>query len=327
MGYGAYSYEAHRALTLTRQAKPAQEVFQQRACHPLMDPQGITLRESRDSPEHPESLGIVFALDVTGSMGAIPQKLATRDLPGFLQRVIALGIDHPQVLFLGVGDATGDRAPLQIGQFESTAELMDQWLTSCWLESGGGRGDRESYELALFFAARHVAMDCHLKRGQRGYLFLTGDEKPYPRLARQIVLSVLGHEIDTDFPTAAVVEEVQHLFEPFFLIPDLARRSACEREWRDLLGDRVVCLEHPDDTCLAAASLIALDRGLRDLDQIAAGLAEDGEPRERVNRIARALMPFAASLGRDGCPSPSIDPGVPVPGVAMGASPYRLPDD
>ena len=60
---------------------------------------------------------------------------------------------------------------MAVGQFESTAELMDQWLTWTWLEGGGGAGDRESYELALYFAARHLDLDCHRKRGQRGYLF------------------------------------------------------------------------------------------------------------------------------------------------------------
>ena len=32
---------------------------------------------------------------------------------------------------------------LQVGQFESTAELMDQWLTWTYLEGGGGGGRRE----------------------------------------------------------------------------------------------------------------------------------------------------------------------------------------
>ena len=72
MGYGNYSHEAHRALTTARAHLPTQQVFRQRSCHALMNPKGVTARESRDSEDHPESLGIVFALDVTGSMGAIP---------------------------------------------------------------------------------------------------------------------------------------------------------------------------------------------------------------------------------------------------------------
>ena len=245
MGYGAYSYEAHRALTSTRRSQPVQEVFSQRACHPLMNPRGVTARESRDSPEHPESLAIAFALDVTASMGSIPEALARRDLPDFVQTLQELGVAHPQVLFMAVGDAVGDQAPLQVGQFESSAELMDQWLTWSWIEGGGGGGDAESYELALYFAAEHVEMDCYRKRGRRGYLFITGDERPYPALSRHMVREVFGDELEQDVPLRALVERLRRSFEPFFLIPDLRRRRGPERVWRDLLGDRVITLEEP----------------------------------------------------------------------------------
>ena len=307
MGYGSYSYEAHRAITTARTSKPAQRVFAQRECHPMMNPFGVRVRESRDSAQHPESLGIVFALDVTGSMGAIPEALARRELPELMKLLGEHGVADPQVLFVAVGDAVGDRAPLQIGQFESTAELMDQWLTWCWLEGGGGRGDFESYELALYFAARHVDMDCYRKRKKRGYLFLTGDEKPYPHLSRHIVKQVLGEELERDLPLPVLVDEVQRAFEPFFLIPDLERRAGCERAWRDALGDRVVCMESPADTALVAAGLVALNEGLCDLDAIAAKLKDGGVERRRVGAIARALMPFAATLRADGAPEPAID--------------------
>ena len=62
MGHGNYSHEAHEALLAGRAARPAQEVFRQRECHPLMNPRGVRVRESRDSTDHPRSLGIVFAL-------------------------------------------------------------------------------------------------------------------------------------------------------------------------------------------------------------------------------------------------------------------------
>jgi hypothetical protein len=325
MGYGSYSYEAHAALTTARRTRSRQEVFTQRECHPLMDPKGVRLRESRDSAEHPQSLAIAFALDVTGSMGRIPEQLAKEDLPRFMQLLTDLGVADPQVLFMGVGDAFGDRAPLQVGQFESTAELMDQWLTSCWIEGGGGHGDQESYELAMYFAARHVDMDCYRKRGQRGYLFLTGDEKPYPQVSAKAVKEVVGDELEGDIPTAAIVEELHHQFEPFFLIPDLERRALCERTWRDLLGDHVVALESPDDTCIVAASLIALGEGIRDLDGIVDHLRSEGIEQRRVGMIARALMPYAASKGRDGAPRPAIDEKVELPSAHGGESRHRRP--
>lgn len=66
-----------------------------------------------------------------------------------MKLLTACHVADPQVMFMAVGDATSDRAALQVGQFESTAELMDQWLTWCFLEGGGGGTGHESYELAF----------------------------------------------------------------------------------------------------------------------------------------------------------------------------------
>ena len=98
---------------------------------------------------------------------------------------------HPQILIGGIGDATCDRAPLQIGQFESGIEI-DQDLAKLWLEGGGGGQQTESYELAMYFMARKTAIDCYENRGQRGYLFLIGDEMPYRRVKRKEVAGILG---------------------------------------------------------------------------------------------------------------------------------------
>ena len=53
------------------------------------------------------------------------------------------------------------------GQFESTAEAMDRWLTFSFLEAQGGGQARESYELALYFLARHTELDPVRKRGKK----------------------------------------------------------------------------------------------------------------------------------------------------------------
>ncbi len=308
MGYGDYSHIAHQAITKARSDLPRQEVFKQRKCHPLMDPHGVRVRESRDSPTHPNSLSIVFALDVTGSMGKIPDLLARKELPGFMKTLLERGVADPQVLFLAVGDANSDQAPLQVGQFESAAKEMDQWLTWTFLEGGGGGQQHESYELALYFLARHTAMDCWEKRKKRAYLFMTGDEFPYPRVSKKQVEALIGDKIDDDVPVAKVVGELQRTFEPFFLIPDLARRGRCERVWRDLLGDHVICMEDPEDTCHVAAGLLVLGEGIvSDLDAFARQLEEASVSRNRVGAIVRALTPYAATMGRDGTPAPHME--------------------
>src|SRR5512144_834384 len=134
----------------------------------------MTVRESRDSAEHPVSLAVAVLFDVTGSMGTVPRVLQAK-LPDLHSLVQRRGyVEHPQLLFGAIGDATCDRVPLQIGQFESD-NRMDAQLGTIVLEGGGGGQRTESYELAAYFMARHTRLDSLVKRGRRGYLFIIGD--------------------------------------------------------------------------------------------------------------------------------------------------------
>jgi hypothetical protein len=309
MGYGNYSHDAHRAIVEGRSSLPAEQVFVQTQCHPSMNPFGVRMRESRDSVEHPNSLGIVFALDVTGSMGDIPKQLATKELPTFMRLLSDFQVSDPQVLFMAVGDAVSDQAPLQVGQFETTAELMDRWLTLSFLEGGGGGTNHESYELALYFLAEHTDMDCFTKRKKRGYAFLTGDEYPYAEVSKHQVEALFGDALDDNVPLDAVMAAVQETFDPFFLIPDLQRRDKCEAGWRPLLGDRVICMESPHDTCAVAAGLVALTEGsVSDVDALARALRDRGFEKQRINAIVRCLSPYAGTLGKDAVAVPRAVP-------------------
>jgi hypothetical protein len=297
MGHGNYSHAAHAALVADRASASRAEVFTQRGCHPLMDPRGLKMRESRDSADHPHSLGVVFALDVTGSMGDIPHTLATRELPTFMTLLNACGVADPQLLFMAIGDATSDQAPLQMGQFESTAELMDQWLTWSYIESGGGGSGEESYELAFYMVAQHTDMDCWVKRRKKGYLFITGDELPYPSISRHQIGTLVGDTLDQDIPIEEAIAAAAETYHVFFLVPDLKRRKNCEQRWRDLLGDNVICLEEAGDACAVAASIVGLsERAIPSLDALATVLAANAIERGRVSSIVRALRPYADLL-------------------------------
>jgi hypothetical protein len=127
-------------------------------------------------------------------MGEIPRLMATQQLPNFMKVLMDCQVRDPQILFMALGNATSDEAPLQVGQFESTAELMDQWLTWTYLEGHGG-GEGESYDLAFYFLAAHTEMDCMVKRKKRGYLFMTGDETPFPALSKHIVDGIVGDNV------------------------------------------------------------------------------------------------------------------------------------
>lgn len=289
MGHGNYSYEAHQAIVSARASVPTQKVFTQSKCHPLMNPHGVKFRESRDSADHPNSLGIVFALDVSGSMGEIPEQIARRELPGFMKTLMDTGVKDPQVLFMAFSDTASNQAPLQVGQFESTAELMDQWLTWCWLE-GGGATAYESYELALHFCAAHTAMDCWEKRKKKGYLFMSGDEPAYPALKKADVASVLGAKIARDVPLAEVVKDVQRTFHTYVLIPDPGRAARVGAFWKGALGKNAITLQGPADTCAVAAGLVALGEGLvPNAASLAEKMAKAGMPKSRIESAMKSL--------------------------------------
>ncbi len=304
MGNGNYSIAAHEALLRNRTSIPVEQVFKQTKCHPLMDPKGVKVRESRDGPDHPESQGIVFALDVSGSMGEIPKLMAAQQLPNFMKVLMGCQVRDPQVLFMAIGNATSDAAPLQVGQFESTAELMDQWLTWTYLEGRGG-GAGESYDLGFYFLATHTEMDCMVKRNKKGYLFMTGDEEPFPALSKHIVEGIIGDKLDIDITLEEVVAEVQKSYVPFFIIPDRTRARRCERRWRDVLGDHVLCLESPVDVCYVAAGAILLyEKRVADINELAKQLSDAGMPSSRRGPVVTSLIPLAnVTLGIQQKPS------------------------
>jgi hypothetical protein len=297
MGFGGYSYEAHQAITTARSALPTQEVFAQRSCHPLMNPKGVKYRESRDSPDHPNTMSIVFALDVSGSMGAIPEQIARKELPGFMKTLLDCGVADPQVLFMAFQDCAAPEIPLQVGQFESTAELMDQWLTWCWI-IGQGASQYESYDLALHFAAHHTKMDCWEKRGKKGYFFMTGDEPCYPALNAAWVKEYVGDALPADVPLAQVVTEISRTFHPFFLVPDPGRFAQCGAFWREQLGANAIALAGPGDASPVAASIVAIsERAVTSIGALADRLRTAGYSKERVDGIVGALRDWAMANG------------------------------
>jgi hypothetical protein len=219
---------------------------------------------------------------------------------GALMRVLIQRgyVDHPQVLFGAVGDATCDRVPLQIGQFESGLE-MDEDLGKIYIEGGGGGQVYESYELAMYFMARHTAIDCYEKRGHKGYLFTIGDEKPYASVTRAIAHDYIGDSMPRDLPLKKLLAELHERYEHFHIVPtntSHGRDPAIQAHWRDLLGERVLMLDDEAAVCETIALTIGICEGtLDDLAVGAADLVAAGCDRDTAATAAAALTPFAAA--------------------------------
>ena len=281
MGSGRWSTDVYDAAARYRAATGSSAFAHSdggaTSVHPSLDPHGVTMRESRDSDEHPRSLAIAVLFDVTGSMRDVPRRLQ-RKLPQLLGLLLRKGYAcDPQILFGAIGDATCDRAPLQVGQFESD-NRMDDDLGKILLEGGGGGQKTESYELAMYFMARHTQADCYARRGKRGYLFLIGDEMAYPRAKRSEVAAVIGDGLQADIPLAGIVSELTRGWDTYYILPEGASYAG-DREvltfWRRLLGQNVIELADLNavtETIALTVGLgedaISLDDGLADLDDV-----------------------------------------------------------
>lgn len=233
-------------------------VFDQRQINNAMSPYGVTVRESRDSVDHPNSVAIILALDETGSMGSVPHYLVKEGLPAIMERIIKGGVPDPQVLFLGIGDHECDQAPLQVGQFESNDELLDKWLTNLYLEGRGGGNDGESYLLAWYFAAFHTAIDCFEKRGRKGYLITIGDEPVLPRLPARVLQTLMGPGQYEDYTAVDLISRASEKYR-IFHINVLETRSGSRQEvadgWKQLLSDGLIMARRREDVAEIVAGI------------------------------------------------------------------------
>ena len=266
--------------------------------HADLDPRSAGLRESRDSDEHPTSLAISVLFDVTGSMLQVPQTLQTK-LPELFGLLLRKGyVGDPQIMFGAIGDATCDRVPLQVGQFESDNRMDDQ-LGNILLEGGGGGQKRESYELALYYMARHTSIDCFEKRGKRGYLFVIGDEMPYRKVRRSEVEEFIGDDIGEDIPIARILAELQRTFEVYYILPAGSSYVGDKEvlgEWKGLLRQNVIELDDADGVCETIALTIGLAEDAIDLDEGLEHLREVGAEGQVAN-VSKALESYARANG------------------------------
>jgi hypothetical protein len=276
-----------------------------RTVHPDLDPHGVTVRESRDSAEHPTSLAIAVLLDVTGSMRDVPRVLQAK-LPQLLGLLMRKGYaEHPQIMFGAIGDATVDRAPLQAGQFESD-NRMDGDLERLLLEGGGGGQKQESYELALYFMARHTAADCFDKRGKRGYLFIIGDEMSYDRVKPREASAIIGDSLAEPIPLPVIAAEVTRRWDTYYILPEgssYVGDAEVLESWRQLLGQNVIELADLDAACETIALTVGLGEDAVDLDTGLADLADVGSDAAPV--VSKAL----ATLGDRGALIAAPPPG------------------
>lgn len=216
--YTAYSTTCGRTLTsdgTLRASYTAQDLFTARKLDPALNPKNV-MRECCDSEEHPNTVPVILALDVTGSMGSAAAEVAKK-----LNTVMTELYDRVadvEFLIMGIGDLAYDHAPIQASQFESDIRIAEQ-LDKVYFEYGGGGNAYESYTAAWYFGVRHTSLDCW-KRGKKGIIITMGDEPLNPYLPRGPLANVMGDSIQGDVDTKDLYEEVIDKFDVYHLAVD-----------------------------------------------------------------------------------------------------------
>lgn len=226
MGYGSwdrdsytsYAYCTGRTVTSSGNLDgtyTAQDIFKAKGLDSSLSPYKV-MRECCDSEDHPQTIPVILALDVTGSMGTSIAEVAKR-----LNEVMTkLYSEVPDVEFcvMGIGDLIYDRAPIQISQFEADVRIAE-WLDKVWFEKGGGGNAFESYTAAWYMGCRHTKLDCW-KRGQKGLIITLGDEPLNPYLPSEQLQRATGDFLQGNVETKELFIEASVKFELYHIAVD-----------------------------------------------------------------------------------------------------------
>lgn len=193
----------------------AQDLFKSRNIQDELNPYNV-VRECCDSEEHPNTIPVILALDVTGSMGSAAAEVAKK-----LNKVMTQlyeSVQDVEFLVMGIGDLAYDSAPIQASQFESDVRIAEQ-LDKIYFEGGGGGNEYESYTAAWYFGLRHTKLDCW-NRGKKGIIITMGDEPLNPYLPKARLSSVIGDNLQRDVETENLYKMAKEKFDIYHLAVD-----------------------------------------------------------------------------------------------------------
>jgi hypothetical protein len=288
MGGQAWSGDAYQNLKQTTKTQTTSQIFSSRSLNADMNPMGLKFRESRDSDVHPNSIAVKFWLDVTGSMGKIPEVLVREKLGALMDTLIAHGVPDAHVLFGTIGDHYTDSTPLQVGQFEAGTLELNQWLTKMYLEGGGGGQGMESYLLAWLVGGRYTSIDCYEKRKQKGFLFTVGDEGTHPRLEPEALKEIFGTEFGEPLHAEQLLKEAQRMYNVFHLHVNEGGYKddpMVLEPWKKLLGERLIIIEDYNHIAEVVATTVAVILGA-DLQKVVSGF-DDATAKQVTNALVQ----------------------------------------
>ena len=216
------------------------QVYRSMMLNEQLNPKNV-IRECCNSEEHPNTIPVILALDVTGSMGDACQE--TAEALGVIMEQLYTKFKDIEIMVMGIGDLAYDNAPIQISQFESDVRIAE-WLDKIYMEHGGGGNSYESYTAAWYMGLRHTKLDAYDKQGRKGIIITMGDEPLNPYLPKSELSNVTGDSLQGDIETKDLFKDASEKFDIYHIAVDSPQDSYSYYEKRikesfgNLLGQR-----------------------------------------------------------------------------------------
>lgn len=192
------------------------QVYRSMMLNEQLNPKNV-IRECCNSDEHPNTIPVILALDVTGSMGDACQE--TAEALGVIMEQLYKKFKDIEIMVMGIGDLAYDKAPIQISQFESDVRIAE-WLDKIYMEHGGGGNSYESYTAAWYMGLRHTKLDAYDKQGRKGIIITMGDEPLNPYLPKSALSEVTGDSLQGDIETKDLFKDASEKFDIYHIAVD-----------------------------------------------------------------------------------------------------------
>lgn len=237
--FAKYSVSLGRSYDTTT-GRVTGQTYTARHIDEKMKPYNV-MRECCNTEEHPNTIPVILALDVTGSMDSACKE--TAEALGTIMSDLYEKFEDVQIMVMGIGDLAYDDAPIQISQFESDVRIAE-WLDKIWIEFGGGGNSYESYSAAWYMGLYHTKLDAFDKQGRKGIIITMGDEPMNPYLPGGYITQFVGDFCQGDIDTKELYNNACEKFDIYHIaVSDKSSYRMYKKEIQNsfgqLLGDRL----------------------------------------------------------------------------------------
>ena len=269
MGRGSYNAADWSKLKNSRGINAdstASDIFSGNQVNEKYLPRFITMRESRDSEDSPESTPIIIGFDSTGSMGYLAAEIAKNSLNRTATMILEKRpVTDPHIMCAAFTSPSfmSTYPAMQVTQFEADIRVVEQLL-----EFKLDGGNRYSYDsMVWYFALKHTSIDSYEKRKKKGFIFCIGDEVgdsgTEEILSSEDISNVFNDDNARGFKTRELFEQTSQKYEIFHIITG-GRTEISLGTWEKLVPGRNAVIEAEDIEFLAEVmiSIMQLVNGM-----------------------------------------------------------------